>query len=232
MVKTSNLRHERERRASSITNTPKILPVESERMNNRLSSSKLSYCVAVLALAGISTIGCRKQVEAPAPAPAAQPVTDTPNRDSLERAEAARRDSLAREERLRAEREQRMREARTTLMQAVYFGYDRADLTPEARRALDAKLTLLAASEELRLRISGHADDRGSDEYNIALGQRRAVAAKRYLTDHGIDPMRLDVVSMGEERPVCTLADESCWRQNRRAEFEITAGGDRIVTQQ
>lgn len=70
--------------------------------------------------------------------------------------------------------------------------------------------------------ISGHADERGSDEYNLALGQRRAVAAKRYLVDHGIDATRLGVVSYGEEHPVCTASAEACWSKNRRAEFEIT----------
>jgi peptidoglycan-associated lipoprotein len=143
---------------------------------------------------------------------------------------AARRDSVEREERLREERERRMAVARDALQQPVFFDYDRADLTAETRLVLDAKLPLLSASVEVRLRISGHADERGSDEYNLALGQRRAASAKRYLVDHGIDAGRVDIVSFGEERPMCTDATESCWSRNRRAEFEITAGADRIVT--
>jgi peptidoglycan-associated lipoprotein len=173
--------------------------------------------VATLALSG-----CRRRVP-DQPVPVVQlPESVGPAPDSVDR-DAARRDSIAREERLRAERE-RMAAARATLQEPVYFDYDRADLSAEAKRALDAKRTLLAASADVMLRIAGHADERGSDEYNVALGQRRAVAAKRYLVDHGIDPGRLDVVSFGEERPVCTVSAESCWRRNRRAEFEITAG--------
>jgi peptidoglycan-associated lipoprotein len=82
----------------------------------------------------------------------------------------------------------------------------------------------LTANPGIRLRISGHADSRGSDEYNLALGQRRASAAKRYLTDRGIDAGRIDVTSRGEESPTCTEESEGCWSQNRRGEFEIVAG--------
>ena len=191
---------------------------------------RTSLIVGLLSLTTLATAACRKQQPQPvSPQPIVQPDGNPANSDSLERAEAARRDSLAREERARAERERRLNEARATLMQAVYFGYDRSDLTPEAKRALDAKLTLLTASVEVRLRISGHADERGSDEYNLALGQSRAAAAKLYLVDHGIDPGRVDILSLGEERPVCTSAEESCWSQNRRAEFDIAAGADRII---
>jgi peptidoglycan-associated lipoprotein len=114
-------------------------------------------------------------------------------------------------------------------MAPVYFNYDRAEITPETRQALDAKLPLLTANADLRLRLSGHADERGSDEYNIALGQRRAAAVWHYLIGHGIAEARLEIVSFGEERPICQVAAESCWWQNRRVEFDITAGADRIT---
>jgi peptidoglycan-associated lipoprotein len=83
---------------------------------------------------------------------------------------------------------------------------------------------VLTQNTGIRIRISGHTDNRGSDEYNLALGQRRAAAAKRYLTDRGIDGGRIEIVSFGEERPKCTSDDESCWSDNRRDEFEITVG--------
>jgi len=79
------------------------------------------------------------------------------------------------------------------------------------------------------IRISGHADERGSSEYNLALGQRRAAAAKRYLVERGVAESRVETTSFGEERPACTSADESCYAQNRRDEFEITAGGPNLV---
>lgn len=103
---------------------------------------RTSLIVGLLSLTTLATAACRRQQSQPvSPQPNVQTDGNPANSDSLERAEAARRDSLAREERARAERERRLNEARATLMQAVYFGYDRSDLTPEAKRALDAKLT-------------------------------------------------------------------------------------------
>ena len=122
-----------------------------------------------------------------------------------------------------------MEAARNALTAVVYFDYDASDLTTDTRARLDAKLPVLTANPGIRLRITGHTDGRGSDEYNLALGQRRAAAAKRYLTDRGIDQGRIEIVSMGEERPAAQGEDESAWSQNRRAEFEITAGGDNIT---
>jgi len=90
----------------------------------------------------------------------------------------------------------------------------------------------MQANPNLKLRVSGHADERGSDEYNLALGNRRAAAAKRYLENKGIDGSRIEVVSYGEERPLNPGTDETAYAQNRRDEFEVTAGGDNIVAPQ
>ena len=119
--------------------------------------------------------------------------------------------------------------ALATLAAKVYFDFDRSDLRPDARSVLDAKLPILRANPGLRLRISGHADERGSDEYNLALGQARAAAVRRYLMDNGIDGGRLEIVSFGEARPAVDGHDESAWSQNRRCEFEIVAGRENIV---
>lgn len=187
--------------------------------------------VGLLILSTLAIAACsRKPVQtAPPTTVAAAPDDDSARRDSIARAEAARRDSLEREARLRAERDRRIAEIRNVLMAPVYFNYDRAEITPETRQLLDAKVPLLSANADLRLRLSGHADERGSDEYNIALGQRRAAAVWHYLIGHGIAQARLEIVSFGEERPVCQIPEESCWRQNRRVEFDITAGADRIT---
>jgi peptidoglycan-associated lipoprotein len=90
----------------------------------------------------------------------------------------------------------------------------------------------MAANPNLKIQISGHADERGSDEYNLALGNRRAAAAKRYLENKGIDGSRIDVVSYGEERPLNQGHDEAAYAQNRRDEFQVTAGGDTLVPPQ
>ena len=87
----------------------------------------------------------------------------------------------------------------------------------------------MRANPSVRIRIEGNADERGSDEYNMALGLRRAQTARKYLIDHGIDAARIDISSNGEERPVCQEHQESCWQQNRRDEFVIVAGGDALV---
>jgi peptidoglycan-associated lipoprotein len=112
----------------------------------------------------------------------------------------------------------------------IYFDFDKSDIRTDAAATLDTKIPWLQANPGMRIRIEGNADERGSDEYNLALGQRRAAAAKRYLVERGIDASRFDLVSYGEERPVCTEHDESCWQRNRRDDFVIvTIGSDAIV---
>jgi peptidoglycan-associated lipoprotein len=117
-----------------------------------------------------------------------------------------------------------IRTATAALTATIFFDLDRSDITDDGRAKLDAKVPVLTQNTAVRIRIAGHTDSRGSDEYNLALGQRRAAAAKRYLTDRGIDAGRIEIVSFGEERGKCSDEAESCWSQNRRDEFEITAG--------
>ena len=119
-------------------------------------------------------------------------------------------------------------EARAKLLETIYFEYDADALRDDARATLDSKLPLLNLNTALRVRISGHCDERGSDEYNIALGRRRAETAKKYLTDRGIDPSRIETASFGRERPAVPGETEDAWSKNRRDEFEIVAGGDRL----
>lgn len=111
----------------------------------------------------------------------------------------------------------------------IHFDLDQDVIKPEDRPVLDRKADILRANPALRIRISGHADERGSDEYNLVLGNKRAVAAKQYLVSKGIDASRIDVTSLGEERPIDPASNEAAWAKNRRDEFEITAGGDRLV---
>ncbi|HEY9230052.1 MAG TPA: OmpA family protein, partial [Gemmatimonadaceae bacterium] len=106
---------------------------------------------------------------------------------------------------------------------------DQDGLRADQRAVLDSKLPVLRANPNVRVRVEGNADDRGSDEYNQALGMRRAQTARKYLIDNGIDAARIDIASYGEERPVCQEHEESCWSRNRRDEFVIVAGGDRLV---
>lgn len=98
----------------------------------------------------------------------------------------------------------------------VFFGFDRYDLTAEAQAQLQKQATWLKTYPQYRFVIEGHCDDRGTREYNLALGERRATAVKNYLVALGIDVARMQTISYGKERPVCVQDTEECWAQNRR----------------
>ena len=176
------------------------------------------------------------------------PQAPTPNADSAaaaararadsEAAAQAERDRQAAAERERAEQQRRAdslaalarssEEVRTTLATMIHFDYDKSNIRSDDTGALDQKVAILQANPELRIRVGGHCDERGSDEYNLALGNRRAQSAKQYLVSHGIDAGRIETQSWGEEKPLVDGHDESAWSQNRRDEFEIISGGDNL----
>ena len=106
----------------------------------------------------------------------------------------------------------------------VLFGFDRFDLAPEARATLDRQAAWLTQYPGVRVVIEGHADERGTREYNLALGDRRANAVRNYLVASGIDPTRIDTISYGKERPAVAGSNDSAWAQNRRGVTVITAG--------
>jgi peptidoglycan-associated lipoprotein len=105
----------------------------------------------------------------------------------------------------------------------VYFEYDVSELTDAGRTALQSNAAWLRKWTSTRVTVEGHADSRGTNEYNLALGERRASSVKDYLVGLGIAADRIAIVSKGEEAPVCMEEAESCWSQNRRGHFIITA---------
>lgn len=114
---------------------------------------------------------------------------------------------------------------RAAITAPVYFQFDRSDITEEGMRLLDQKVDALQRNPNVQLRIEGNADDSGSDEYNLALSQRRASIVSRYFTDRGIDASRVRIAAYGEERPACTTTrEEDCRSKNRRDEFVILTG--------
>jgi peptidoglycan-associated lipoprotein len=194
----------------------------------------------------LAAAACGKKQAAPPPAP-------QPNQDSIEAARArdrARQDSIAREQARRdsiaraqaeADRIRRSREdslaamgretdaVRSMIGRAIHFDLDKSNIRPgDDAGILDEKLRILQANSGLTLEIVGHADERGSDEYNLALGNRRAVAAKQYLTGRGIDAGRLSTRSAGEEQPVDPGHTEDAWAKNRRDEFSATGGANSL----
>lgn len=106
----------------------------------------------------------------------------------------------------------------------VFFGYDRHDLSNEARAALRAQAAWLNAYPSTRITVAGNCDERGTREYNLALGARRANAARDYLISQGVDPSRISTTSYGKERPTCRESNESCWAVNRNATTVISSG--------
>jgi peptidoglycan-associated lipoprotein len=175
-------------------------------------------------------------------------VAPGPDPDSIAR-EQARRDSIAREqarqdsirrareeeERIRRQREadsiaairRETEEVRNMIARRVHFDFDKYAIRPgEDTQVLEQKLAVMQANANLMLEITGHCDERGTDEYNMALGMRRANASKEFLVSRGIAETRITVRSRGEEQPLDPGQNETAWAQNRRSEFRVTGGGD------
>jgi len=153
-------------------------------------------------------------------------------RQQLALAEKARADSIE-QVRLATEAAARATEKDAELRQElgvmVYFDVAQAQIQTDGQAILDRKVAILNANPAVRIRITGACDERGSDQYNEALGERRAAAVEKYLTGKGIDVARLDQVSNGEKDPVDSGSDEAAWARNRRAEFVIVGGDMRLA---
>ncbi|HTG01204.1 MAG TPA: peptidoglycan-associated lipoprotein Pal [Nitrospirota bacterium] len=104
-------------------------------------------------------------------------------------------------------------------LQPVYFDFDKAFIRDDAKAVMKANADWLKANPKVKIKIEGNCDERGTKEYNQALGQRRAASAKKYLTDMGVSASRISLISYGKEKPVCTAQTEECWQKNRRDDF-------------
>ena len=185
------------------------------------------FLTAVLVItATVSMTACRKKVTA-----AAQqrpvPVAETPIVQEEQPARAATAPAPA--PAAQPERHDHAAEVATfaeelrRLMRDAYFDYDRHTIRPDAQEILSrnaqALRDLFARYPDVTATIEGHADERGSAEYNLALGDRRAVSAKEFLVSLGIDESRIKQLSYGKEKPQCSASNEDCWQQNRRVHF-------------
>ena len=110
----------------------------------------------------------------------------------------------------------------TDNLKDVFFDFDKYDIRPTDAKTLDTNAAWLKSNDNLVL-VEGHCDERGTNEYNLALGERRAKAAMNYLVAQGVQASRITIISYGKERPTCTEHSESCWAQNRRAHFLVKA---------
>lgn len=185
----------------------------------------LPRVAVILILASTVLAACSKNEPPPEPTPV-ETTTPPPARNDGPDLEAERR---AAEEAARRAAMEADRSARATLAEMIFFAYDESTLSAEAQQTLSAKVGVLRANPSARIQIAGHADERGSLEYNVALGMRRALAAKEYITGFGIDGARIEVTSFGEERPLVQGSNEAAWARNRRDEFTVTAGPEMLV---
>ena len=174
---------------------------------------KLIMVVTVLAFAGVSMfmMSCaKKQVgvaqptkmeSKPAPAPAPAPASGVTESDLTQKMRA---------------------EIQAFESTHINFDFDKSEIRPDAKPILEQKAAWLREHPEFKVSIQGHADERGTNEYNLALGERRAKAAMKYLNALGISADRMSTISYGEERPLCTERNETCWAKNRRDEFKLS----------
>ena len=115
---------------------------------------------------------------------------------------------------------------RVNVGDTVHFAYDQYSVQDADKATLQKQATWLARYPQVRVSVEGHADERGTREYNLALGARRANAVKEYLVSLGVSTARVETISYGKERPICTESNESCWAQNRRGVTVVTSGAN------
>jgi len=115
---------------------------------------------------------------------------------------------------------------RVNVGDTVHFAFDQYNVEENDKAILSRQAAWLAKYPSVRVTVEGHCDERGTREYNLALGARRANAVKEFLVSQGVSTARLETVSYGKERPICTQSDESCWQQNRRGVTAITGGAN------
>jgi peptidoglycan-associated lipoprotein len=188
-------------------------------------TNPLPVLMAVLLAGGLA---CKKpEPVKPQPVKEAAPVVDTKAQDDDARRKAeadatakaqADADAARKAEAAKAEA---LRKAAEAALKDVHFGFDKSDILESDKAVLTAIADFMKAYPEAKVAIEGNCDERGTSEYNLALGERRAHAALDYLKGLGVDESRLSTVSYGKEKPSCTESTETCWKQNRRDHFTL-----------
>lgn len=207
---------------------------------------KKSTTIAVLAIAAAILTGCPKKptiVKEEAKAPAVEVEKQKAETKAKEEAEAkakaeaeakakAEADAKAREEAEAKAKAQAKEEAEAKAKaeaaakeafrnEDIHFDFNRYDIVEKDRETLNNLGNWLSKNKEAKVQIEGHCDERGANEYNLALGERRANSVKQYLTTLGVSAAKISTISYGEEKPLCTESTEECWAENRRAHFVL-----------
>jgi peptidoglycan-associated lipoprotein len=187
----------------------------------------LPLCAAVLIAASLTAGACgKKKVNQPAPppapsTPAATPTTPATPPPPPPAPPAPATPPLSEEEIFKNKTLDQLNAEKP--LGDAFFGYDSTDLSEQARGVIQKNLDWMKRWTSTKIMVEGHADSRGTTEYNLALGQRRADAVRDYIVSLGLAADRVTIVSKGEEQPFCSEDTESCWQQNRRGHFIITA---------
>lgn len=172
-----------------------------------MASRKFLLLVALMSLCAFVFLGCPKKAE----------VTSTPE---TKKEAAPVKEEAKPEQKAETKEEAKERAASASAgLQPIYFDFDRSLIRDDAKGAMKANADWLKANPKVTIKIEGNCDERGTKEYNQALGQRRAASAKKYLTDMGISAKRISLISYGKEKPICSDSTESCWQKNRRDDF-------------
>ena len=187
---------------------------------------RLASVLGLSLVLAVAAAGCHKKVPPPAPAappppPPAAPVTPPPPPPPPAPAPAPPPRQLTEAEIFAAKTVDQLNAERP--LDDVYFDLDKSEIREDAKSHLQKNADWMKKWTSTQVSVEGHCDSRGSAEYNLALGSRRANAVKEYLTNLGVPAGRLTIVSKGKEQPVCSEDGESCWAQNRRGHFVITA---------
>jgi len=177
-----------------------------------IANRKISSLAVLLLVVLLSLWGCPKKAEvastpeAQAPGGPQKEVVTQPATPSPEGGQ-------------RAEEMKEKAGTATQALKPIYFDFDKSFIRDDAKDMMKTNAAWLKAHPNVKIRIEGNCDEKGTKEYNQALGQRRATSAEKYLVDLGISSKRISLISYGKEKPVCTESDESCWQKNRRDDF-------------
>ena len=181
----------------------------------------------IILMSGMIAAGCSKKVvksevagESSEAAPKVEAAMPEPAKPETHEISPKKEESIKSEEISRAETTKKAEPVVGIKgVEDIFFDYDRAYIRDDAKSVLEANASYLKANKNGRILIEGHCDERGTSEYNIALGERRAQAAQKYLVALGVDQSRISTISYGKEKPFCEEHNEQCWQENRRAHF-------------
>jgi peptidoglycan-associated lipoprotein len=186
---------------------------------------RAGHLMVMSLLLGLMLTGCAKRpattAATAAPAPAAPPSTPSTPAPTTPAAPSTPAPSATPTAPAPTTRPSPKEFSSIAALKDVFFDFDKYDIRPEDAKTLDANAAWLKTNADNLVLIEGHCDERGTNEYNLALGERRAKATMNYLVSQGVQANRITIISYGEERPVCNEKNESCWSKNRRGHFLV-----------